>query len=75
MVTCRNCAASIESKWNFCIYCGTPVAAAALAVEATPDESSDPNASPWKLSPIFVLGMIFVAIGLALLATFIALRG
>ena len=75
MVMCASCFASIESKWKFCIYCGAPVIPSAIRTEAISDISLDEDPPAQRINPVFVLGMVFAGIGIALLATFIALRG
>jgi hypothetical protein len=75
MVMCASCFASIESRWKFCIYCGAPIIPAAIRPDAQLDLTLDDERPAQRISPVFVLGMVFVGIGIALLATFLALRG
>jgi hypothetical protein len=74
MVTCPSCAASLEARWKFCVYCGSQVIPAAIRPDAGQDAPQDASTGR-RLSPVFILGMVFVGIGAALLVTFFALRG
>lgn len=75
MVMCASCFASIESKWKFCIYCGAPMIPAAIRPDAPIDLALDDERPVQRINPVFVLGIVFVGIGIALLASFLALRG
>ena len=74
MVTCQNCAASLEARWKFCIYCGTTLIPAAIRPDGVADSPLEPGNVGWRPTGVFILGMVLVGIGIAILATFIALR-